>query len=147
MPRDDVDTFAMDVGDGYQLLCDGSFTVTITAPAGMTIRLEVLDGDEVVDEATSADGITGHGDAAATRLPLLRRPHAHRPGVADRHRSHGRHVPLDRPAASDPSGRSGSSGRGRHEARLGSAAMGMERAGVTFASLMSLGPAAAVETA
>ncbi len=58
VPRDDVDTFAMDVGDGYQLLCDGSFTVTITAPAGMTIRLEVLDDGEVVDEVTSADGIT-----------------------------------------------------------------------------------------
>ena len=57
VPRDDVDTFAMDVGDGYQLLCDGSFTVTITAPAGMTIRLEVLDDGEVVDEVTSADGI------------------------------------------------------------------------------------------
>ena len=34
VPRDDVDTFAMQVGDGYQLLCDGRFTVTITAPAG-----------------------------------------------------------------------------------------------------------------
>jgi hypothetical protein len=57
VPRDDVDTFAMPVGDGYQLLCDGVFTVTITAPAGMTLRLEVLDGSDVVDETTSADGI------------------------------------------------------------------------------------------
>ena len=57
VPRDDVDTFAMDVGDGYQLLCDGTFTVTLTAPEGMTLRLEVLDGDALVDETTSADGI------------------------------------------------------------------------------------------
>jgi hypothetical protein len=57
VPRDDIDTFAMPVGDGYQLLCDGRFTVTITAPQGMTVRLEVLDGSEVVDETTSADGV------------------------------------------------------------------------------------------
>ena len=57
VPRDDVDTFAMDVGDGYQLLCDGTFSVVITAPREMTVRLEVLDGDEVVEQVTSADGI------------------------------------------------------------------------------------------
>ena len=63
VPRDDVDTFAMDVGDGAQLLCDGRFTVTLTAPRGMTLRLEVLDGDEVLGQATSADGV-----AASVRL-------------------------------------------------------------------------------
>ncbi len=57
VPRDDVDTFAMPVGDGYQLLCDGRFRVTLTAPADMTLRLEVLDGDEVVAQTTSADGV------------------------------------------------------------------------------------------
>ena len=45
MPRDDVDTFAMDVGDGSQLLCDGRFTVRLTAPEGMTLLLEVLDDE------------------------------------------------------------------------------------------------------
>ncbi len=59
VPRDDVDTFAMEVGDGRQLLCDGRFTVTLTAPAGVTLRLEVLDGDEVLGQATSADGVAG----------------------------------------------------------------------------------------
>ena len=34
VPRDDVDTFAMAVGDGSQLLCDGRFTVRLTAPDG-----------------------------------------------------------------------------------------------------------------
>lgn len=57
VPRDDVDTFAMRVGDGYQLLCDGQFTVTLTAPAGMTLRLEVLDGEQVLGQTTSADGV------------------------------------------------------------------------------------------
>jgi len=57
VPRDDVDTFAMAVGDGYQLLCNGRFTVTITAPEGMTVRLEILDGDELLDQTTSSDGV------------------------------------------------------------------------------------------
>jgi hypothetical protein len=59
VPRDDVDTFAMAVGDGSQLLCDGRFTVRLTAPQGMTLLLEVLDGDEVLGQATSAQGVTG----------------------------------------------------------------------------------------
>ena len=58
VPRDDVDTFAMHVGDGYQLLCDGRFRVTITAPEDMALRLEVFHGDELMGETTSADGVT-----------------------------------------------------------------------------------------
>lgn len=57
VPRDDVDTFAMAVGDGRQLLCDGRFTVTLTAPPGVSLRLEVLDGDDVLGQAISADGV------------------------------------------------------------------------------------------
>jgi riboflavin synthase alpha subunit len=49
----------MAVGDGAQLLCDGRFTVRLTAPPGMALRLEVLDGEEVLGESTSADGIAG----------------------------------------------------------------------------------------
>jgi hypothetical protein len=59
VPRDDVDTFSMAVGDGSQLLCDGRFTVRITAPAGMTLLLEVIDGDEVLGETISAGGVPG----------------------------------------------------------------------------------------
>ena len=59
VPRDDVDTFAMAVGDGSQLLCDGRFTVRITAPEGMTLLLEVLDDDEVLGQTTSAHGVQG----------------------------------------------------------------------------------------
>jgi hypothetical protein len=57
VPRDDVDTFSMEVGDGSQLLCDGRFTVTLTAPPGVSMRLEVLDGDEVLGQTASADGV------------------------------------------------------------------------------------------
>ncbi len=59
VPQDDVDTFAMAVGDGSQLLCDGRFTVRITAPEGMALLLEILDDGEVIGEATSAEGVTG----------------------------------------------------------------------------------------
>jgi len=48
----------MAVGDGAQLLCDGRFRVTITAPEGMTVRLEVLDGADLLGETTSADGVS-----------------------------------------------------------------------------------------
>lgn len=58
VPRDDVDTFSMEVADGPQLLCDGRFSVDLTAPAGVTLRLQVLEGDEVLGETTSADGVT-----------------------------------------------------------------------------------------
>jgi hypothetical protein len=57
VPRDDVDTFSMNVDDGRQLLCNGRFTVTLTAPAGVSLKLEVLDGDTVLGQATSADGV------------------------------------------------------------------------------------------
>jgi hypothetical protein len=59
VPADDVDTFSMDVGDGSQLLCNGRFTVRITAPEGMTLLLEVLDDGAVLEETTSAGGVTG----------------------------------------------------------------------------------------
>jgi len=57
VPRDDIDTFSLEVDDGAQLLCDGQLTVTLTAPAGVTLRLELLDGDEVRGQTTSADGV------------------------------------------------------------------------------------------
>ena len=52
-----LSAFAMAVGDGAQLLCDGTFQVTITAPEHMTVRLEVLDGEDLLGETTSADGV------------------------------------------------------------------------------------------
>lgn len=57
VPRDDVDEFTMEVADRRQLLCDGQLRVTLTAPAGTSLRLDVLAGDEVLGQATSADGV------------------------------------------------------------------------------------------
>jgi hypothetical protein len=47
----------VEVEDSRQLLCDGQVTFTLNAPAGVTLRLQVLDGGEVVAETTSADGV------------------------------------------------------------------------------------------
>ncbi|HEY9556772.1 MAG TPA: hypothetical protein VIR58_08555, partial [Acidimicrobiales bacterium] len=57
VPTDDVDTFTLDVADGRQLLCDGRLVVTLTAPAGVSLRLELIEGEEVLGQATSADGV------------------------------------------------------------------------------------------
>ncbi|WP_421120492.1 hypothetical protein ACE2AJ_04025 [Aquihabitans daechungensis] len=56
MPADDVDTYLIEVGDGYQLLCDGQLRVTLTAPPGVSQRVTVTDGDEVVGTRASSDG-------------------------------------------------------------------------------------------
>jgi hypothetical protein len=59
VPASDVDVFDFDVADHYHFSCDGTVTVTLVAPAGVTMRLEVLDGDEVIGSAVSADGQPG----------------------------------------------------------------------------------------
>ncbi len=56
VPAGDIDRYPTEVGDGFDLFCDGTFTVALTAPAGTSMRLEVLDGDDVVDTAVSRDG-------------------------------------------------------------------------------------------
>ncbi|HWJ98286.1 MAG TPA: serine/threonine-protein kinase [Acidimicrobiales bacterium] len=55
VPADDVDTYLLDVGDGFQILCDGKLQVTLTAPAGVSQRVTVLDGDEVLGTKASSD--------------------------------------------------------------------------------------------
>ncbi len=57
VPRGDVDRFELAVGDRLQVLCDGRLVVTLTAPPGLSLRLEVLEGDAVLGTTTSADGV------------------------------------------------------------------------------------------
>lgn len=59
IPRDDVDEFPIEVEDRPQLLCDGILEVTLGAPDGMTLHVEVRDGDEVLGDATASDGRAG----------------------------------------------------------------------------------------
>ena len=56
VPADDVDVYRWHVGDGWQLQCDGTATVTLTAPRGASQRVTVLDGDEVLRSGASTDG-------------------------------------------------------------------------------------------
>jgi hypothetical protein len=60
VPADDVDRYPMEVADELDLGCNNTLRVEITAPPGLALRLEVLDGQgEVLGQATSADGIPG----------------------------------------------------------------------------------------
>jgi len=57
VPRDDVDRFVLPTDDGG-ILCDGEVTVTLTAPAGMDLQLEVRrDSGEVmgIEEVRGGD--------------------------------------------------------------------------------------------
>jgi hypothetical protein len=58
VPADDVDEYPVEVPDNFHFSCDGTVTFDLTAPAGTTLRLEVLDGDTVLGEATSTGGAT-----------------------------------------------------------------------------------------
>lgn len=56
VPADDVDTYLLEVGDGYQLLCDGKLQITLTAPPGVSQRMTVTDGDQELGTKASTDG-------------------------------------------------------------------------------------------
>jgi hypothetical protein len=56
VPADDVDSYPTPVRDNLDLLCDGTFRVSLTAPPGTAMRLEVLAGTNLVDSAVSRDG-------------------------------------------------------------------------------------------
>ncbi len=60
VPADDTDRYPLRVADEGDIGCNNTLRLTITAPAGTALRLELLDRDgEVVGETVSADGITG----------------------------------------------------------------------------------------
>jgi hypothetical protein len=59
VPADDVDTYLLEVPDNFQLTCDGELRVTLTAPAGTSMRVAVLDGEEELAAAVSGDGEPG----------------------------------------------------------------------------------------
>jgi hypothetical protein len=53
VPHDDVDRYPTPVDDDFQLLCDGVFEVTLTAPSGASVRVDLLADGEIVDSAVS----------------------------------------------------------------------------------------------
>jgi hypothetical protein len=54
VPADDVDTYPMVVQDSVQLGCDGSVAVTLEAPPGIVLGLELNDRDGTTIEHTTA---------------------------------------------------------------------------------------------
>jgi hypothetical protein len=64
VPVGDIDRYPLRVTDSFQLFCDGAASVELTAPRGVAMRLEVLDGDTPLGSAVSRDG-----DPAVVDLP------------------------------------------------------------------------------
>ena len=52
------------MSDDFQLLCDGAFKVTLTAPAMASMRVDLIVNSEIVDTAVSSNGqpATVHAD-------------------------------------------------------------------------------------
>jgi hypothetical protein len=56
VPTDDVDRYPTPVADELQLLCNGSFGVTLVAPRGASMRVDLVVDGAIVDSAASNDG-------------------------------------------------------------------------------------------
>ena len=54
-PADDVDSYPTPVQDDFQLLCDGAFEVTLTAPQSASMRVDLIVNSEIVDTAVSSN--------------------------------------------------------------------------------------------
>lgn len=64
VPANDVDRYPTPVTDDFQLLCNGSISATLTAPAGASMRIDFVVDGEIVDSAVSTNGrpATVHAD-------------------------------------------------------------------------------------
>ncbi|MFN8040698.1 MAG: serine/threonine-protein kinase [Acidimicrobiales bacterium] len=56
VPAADVDRYPFHVDDAFQLFCDGQVDVTLTAPAGTAMRVDVLRDGRPLGAAVSSDG-------------------------------------------------------------------------------------------
>jgi hypothetical protein len=59
VPEDDRDTYTVAVIDEFQVFCDGTLEITLTAPPEVGQKVEVFDGEELLGEAGSLDGQPG----------------------------------------------------------------------------------------
>ena len=57
VPRDDVDTYVLELDDEIRRRCDGAVEVRLEAPPGMVLELELRDHLGIVDRASGVDGI------------------------------------------------------------------------------------------
>jgi len=56
VPANDVDRYPTPVTDDFQLLCNGSMSVTLTAPPDASMRVDLVIDGEIHDTAVSTDG-------------------------------------------------------------------------------------------
>jgi hypothetical protein len=56
VPHDDVDEYPTPVVDNFQLLCNGTFRVTLQSPPGVSMSVELLDGRRRLGSAVSTNG-------------------------------------------------------------------------------------------
>jgi hypothetical protein len=56
VPTDDVDRYPTPVSDDFQILCDGSFEVTLLAPQAASMQVDLIVNGEIVDTAVSSKG-------------------------------------------------------------------------------------------
>jgi hypothetical protein len=56
VPAGDIDRYPFHVNDNLQLFCDGALHVTLTAPAGVAMRLDVLRSGDPLATTVSTDG-------------------------------------------------------------------------------------------
>jgi hypothetical protein len=57
VPLDDIDRYPLAVEDDFHFSCDGTVTIRLTAPAGASMRLDVLEGGAILASTTSTDGV------------------------------------------------------------------------------------------
>jgi hypothetical protein len=70
VPDTDIDRYGFAVVDDWHLFCEGTVTVTLTAPRGASMHLEVFQGQVGGDALTPLDGVTStDGRAASVVLP------------------------------------------------------------------------------
>jgi serine/threonine protein kinase len=56
VPHDDVDRYPTPVADNFQMLCNGTFRVTLRSPAGVSMRVELFDRTKLLGDAVSTNG-------------------------------------------------------------------------------------------
>lgn len=56
VPVDDVDRYPFHVKDEFQLFCNGQVKLTLTAPVGVSMRLDVLEGTRIIATEVSSGG-------------------------------------------------------------------------------------------
>ena len=58
VPASDIDRYPFHVSDSFQLFCDGALHVNLTAPAGVSMRLELVENGTPRTSVVSTDGRT-----------------------------------------------------------------------------------------